>query len=296
MTDIGASKADRAAVKLKQINPDITVTAYSEQLTNLNALALLAGFDIIVDASDNFPTRYMVNDACVLLNKPLVYGAVSRFEGQVAVWNAETVDGHRTANYRDLFPVPPAAGAIPNCAEAGVLGVLPGIIGSVQAGEVIKLITHIGNTLANQLQSFNWLNNEWFTCEVTPLKITETFLPSDVHAFQQWEYGFTINHTSFEEINYTTFNRLLTTSGVSFIDVRESGEQPIVDDFAHLHIPLGQLREKLDSVKEEIIVFFCQSGKRSKVAARLTAECFGSKKIYSLQHSIAGWKQQNQLQ
>ncbi|MBD0294073.1 MAG: HesA/MoeB/ThiF family protein, partial [Flavisolibacter sp.] len=141
MSDIGKSKVERAAAILRQLNPDIEIIPYHLRLTNKNALDIITAYDIVVDATDNFPTRYLLNDACVLLSKPLIYGAVSKFEGQVAVFNGVGSSGEKSVNYRDLFPVPPQEDEVPNCAEAGVLGVLPGIIGSLQAGEVIKLIT-----------------------------------------------------------------------------------------------------------------------------------------------------------
>src|SRR6266498_5008512 len=159
VNDIGSSKADRAANILSQLNPKIKIIPYNERLTVQNALSLFNEFDIIIDDTDNFSTRYMINDACVLMNKPLVYGAISRFEGQVAVFNCKTDNEITTVNYRDLFPNPPREDEVLNCAEAGVLGVLAGIIGAMMANETIKLITGIGVSLTNQLLTYNALNN-----------------------------------------------------------------------------------------------------------------------------------------
>jgi sulfur-carrier protein adenylyltransferase/sulfurtransferase len=294
MADIGQPKAERAAMKLQLMNPDVNIHQYTLRLTNKNALDILDGYDIIVDALDNFSTRYLVNDACVLLNKPLVYGAVSKFEGQVAVFNHTEVPGARGVNYRDLFPVPPGEGEVANCAEAGVLGILPGIIGSLQAGEVIKLITNIGQPLVNRLQTFNLLVNEWFTWEISPSAKAEALMPKDKAAYINTDYEWACSTDGFEEINATDFNRLLPEREITVIDVREKGEQPQVGEFVHVNIPLSQLEERLAAVTGQTIIAFCQTGKRSKLAARLLANRFPLKKIYSLQGGIVGWKQQIQ--
>ena len=158
--DIGSSKAERARHILHQLNPEIKILPYNERLTVQNALILFDEFDIIIDGTDNFSTRYMINDACVLMNKPLVYGAISQFEGQVSVFNFRQTENEEAVNYRDIFPDPPKEGEVLNCAEAGVLGALPGIIGTMMANETIKLITGIGEPLANQLLTYNALNNQ----------------------------------------------------------------------------------------------------------------------------------------
>ncbi|MBD0376693.1 MAG: HesA/MoeB/ThiF family protein [Flavisolibacter sp.] len=294
MSDIGKSKVERAAAILRQLNPDIEIIPYHLRLTNKNALDIIAAYDIVVDATDNFPTRYLLNDACVLLSKPLIYGAVSKFEGQVAVFNGVGSSGEKSVNYRDLFPVPPQEEEVPNCAEAGVLGVLPGIIGSLQAGEVIKLITGIGQPLINCLQTFNLLTNEWYTSELTKSAETAAFLPKDRAAFLNMDYEWSCAVDGFSEINAADFNRLLDKNGVTVIDVRERGEQPLINEFEHLQLPLAQLNEGLSLLKGDIIIAVCQSGKRSKQAARLLSNTFPSKKIYSLQGGIVGWKQQFQ--
>jgi molybdopterin/thiamine biosynthesis adenylyltransferase len=144
MNDIGLSKAEIAAEKLKALNNEINVVAYNKRFTNKNALEIINAFDVVVDGTDNFSSRYIINDACVLLNKPLIYGAISKFEGQVAVFNVKDEVNKRAINYRDLFPVPPKDDEVLNCADAGVLSVLPGIIGTMQANETIKLIIGIG--------------------------------------------------------------------------------------------------------------------------------------------------------
>ncbi len=151
-TDVGRSKAEAARERVVALNPHVRVEVHPVRLTSENALGILGAYDVIVDASDNFPTRYLVNDAAVLLDKPLVYGAIYRFEGQVAVF-------HHAGGpcYRCLFPKPPDPGAVPNCAEAGVFGVLPGVVGSLMAAEVIKLILGVGEVLAGRLLLYDAL-------------------------------------------------------------------------------------------------------------------------------------------
>src|SRR5258705_2336284 len=150
--DVGRRKLDSAADKLKALNPHLNLLTYETKLTSENALELLAQFDMVADGTDNFPTRYLVNDACVLTGKPNIYGSIFRFEGQASVFATE--DG---PCYRCLYPEPPPPGLVPSCAEGGVLGILPGLIGIVQATEAIKLITGIGETLAGRLLLFDAL-------------------------------------------------------------------------------------------------------------------------------------------
>ncbi|HEY0897832.1 MAG TPA: HesA/MoeB/ThiF family protein [Sphingobacteriaceae bacterium] len=293
MADIGLPKAGRAAAKLQQMNSDIRVIPYVERLVTQNALEILGEYDVIVDATDNFPTRYLINDACVLLCKPLVYGAVSRYEGQVAVFNFTDSSGERTVNYRDLFPVLPPDGEVENCAEAGVLGILPGIIGSLQAGEVIKLLAGVGTPLVNRLQTFNLLTNEWLAWEIPPSPGSQAQIPGSRADFINMEYEHTCQTTGFSEIDVGEFDAMLSEKDLTVIDVREMGELPEINEFNHLQLPLSQLQtDRLSaSISNNIIIAFCQSGKRSQVAARLFADTFTDKRIFSLRGGIIAWKQ-----
>jgi adenylyltransferase/sulfurtransferase len=287
--DIGFKKADVAAAHLQQMNPDVRIHAYSFRLTNQNALALFSDYDLVLDATDNFATRYIINDACVLLNKPLIYGAISQFEGQVAIFNV----GGNSVNYRDLFPEPPQPGSVLNCAEAGVLGVLPGIIGTLQATEVIKLLTGIGKPLINQLFTYNALTNESFVFDLTAQEQTAALLPETATAFEQLDYEWLCEGPSsdVEEIDTTSFNAFFEKNNAVIIDVREEGEQPEVTAFSHRKIPLSLLKENIPAIEEGTIILFCQSGKRSREAATLLSATFGkAKKIYSLKGGILNWK------
>jgi sulfur-carrier protein adenylyltransferase/sulfurtransferase len=293
VNDIGNSKAVCAAAALQQLNPAISIRAFNERLTVANALAFIKQFDIIIDGSDNFSTRYLVNDACVLLHKPLVYGAVSRFEGQVAVFNCKS-ESSGPVNYRDLFPQPPADGMVANCAETGVLGILPGIIGSMQANETIKLIAGIGQPLINRLLTYNALNNQLLQLEIVPRAGTAALIPATEALFEQTDYDWLcgIEKNSFD-ITVERFNSLLHAPDVLVADVRELHELPVVDEFTHIGVPLSVLQEQWPDTRNETIIVFCQSGKRSQQAAKQLAARYGnSKKIFSLAGGILQWKQQ----
>jgi adenylyltransferase/sulfurtransferase len=293
VNDIGLPKAEVAVKKLKQLNPGIEINSYNLRLTNQNVLEILDGYDIAVDGTDNFSSRYMINDACVLLDKPLIYGAISQFEGQVAVFNFKTDAIRRAINYRDLFPDPPKKNEVLNCAEAGVLGVLPGIIGSMQANETIKLITNIGEPLVDKLLTYNALTNQVYELKLSVNEEAAKQAPKNktefINANYDWLCSSQINDAL--EINIADFNNLLVSNNITVVDVREYDEQPSVNEFKHLQIPLSQLKEQQSSFNGNTIVVFCETGKRSLQAVQLLKQFFNeSKKIYSLHGGIAEWK------
>src|SRR5215213_7386593 len=166
VTEIGKPKVEAAKQRLQALNPHINIVVYNTQLTSKNALDLIKQYDVVADGTDNFPTRYLVNDASVLAGKPNVYASIFQFEGQVSVFNYTNKNGELGPNYRDLYPTPPPPGLVPSCAEGGVLGVLPGIIGSLQASEVIKVITGIGETLSGRFFIFDALGFETRTFNI----------------------------------------------------------------------------------------------------------------------------------
>jgi adenylyltransferase/sulfurtransferase len=251
-------------------------------------------YDIVIDGTDNFSTRYMINDACVLLSKPLVYGAISQFEGQVSVFNPQSLKGSNEAvNYRDLFPEPPKEGEVLNCAEAGVMGVLPGIIGTMMANETIKLITGIGEPLINQLLTYNALNNQVYLLNLSAKKETRSLIPKDEKAFLQMDYVWLCSSpVQQSEIDSDIFNDMITNGNVDIIDVREPHEMPAVNEFKHIKIPLSQLGDNSSLIKSKNVIAFCQSGKRSLQAAKILSGIFeDTKKVYSLRGGIVQWKQ-----
>jgi len=300
MIDIGSSKAERAAKILQGLNPEIKIIAYNERLNNQNALILLDEYDIVIDGTDNFSTRYMINDACVMLYKPLVYGAISQFEGQVSVFNSQLrqqAESNEAVNYRDLFPEPPKEGEVLNCAEAGVLGVLPGIIGTMMANETIKLITGIGETLTNQLLTYNALNNQVYLLSLSARKETRSLIPKDEKEFLTTDYEWLCASPVQEaEIDHNTFNTMMK-GDVDVVDVRELHEIPAVNEFVHIRIPLAQLKDNISLIKSDTVIAFCQSGKRSLQAAKILSGIFGdTKKVYSLRGGIVQWKQERAKQ
>ncbi len=289
--DIGLSKASKAEDILSALNPEIDIISYNEMLNSSNALSIISGFDIILDGTDNFASRYMINDACVLLKKTLVYGAISRFEGQVAIFNHHTDDGVNPVNYRDLFPDPPTEDEILNCEEAGVLGVLPGIIGTMMANEAIKLITSIGKPLTNRLMTYNSLNNQIYELEVWAANNTRSLIPKDEAEFRETDYNWLCSTQSALEIDDILFTDLLNDPSVAFIDAREPDELPFITEFDHMKIPLREILKSPSDIAADTIVLFCQSGKRSLSAAKALAERYGdSKKVYSLKNGILHWK------
>jgi len=292
MEDIGFSKVMVAADKLKQLNNEINIIPYNFRLTNQNALDIIAEYDLILDGTDNFSSRYMINDACVLLNKPFVYGAILSFEGQVALFNGNHTNNKRAVHYRDLFPHPPKNNEVMNCAEAGVLGVLPGVIGTMQANEAIKFITGIGKTLTGKLITWNALDNSFYELYLSVNEAAQALIPKNRDAFLKMDYEWLCASAETGlEINADAFNDLIHESNTIIIDVREQGEQPFVDEFKHLQIPLSAIQSNKTLINGDTIVLFCQSGKRSLQAARILNELFHhSKKIYSLKDGIVEWK------
>lgn len=300
-SDIGLLKAETAALKLRGLNPEIKTIPYPQRLTTQNALTIIEAFDIVIDGTDNFSSRYMINDACVLMNKRLIYGAISQYEGQVAVFNG--LDNKEAVNYRDIFPVAPREDEVLNCAEAGVLGVLPGIIGTMMANETIKLITGIGTPLINQLLTYNALTNDVYQLRLSARQETRSLIPADKAAFLQTNYEWLCAASSgsspieIKEIDGEDFDKLIASGEVTVIDVREKGEQPSANEFKNIQIPLTQLKEHLPGIAGEAILFFCQTGKRSLQAAMWAFDSVGAtKKIYSLRGGILHWKKQRTKQ
>ena len=215
--DLGKNKAETAVRYFQEKYNDIQWKAIPEFISVENAQELIFHYDVVVDGSDNFPTRYLVNDACVLLKKPLVFGAIYQHEGQVSVFN----QGPGACNYRDLYPQQPTAEEIPNCAETGVLGVVPGIIGSLMALEVIKVLSGLGKPLVNKVLYFNSLNSQSYEVEIQPS--AGSAVPTSWSEFEQRKYDLAT-----EGIAQLTWNDAMKLMGqeVAFVDVRELGEMP----------------------------------------------------------------------
>jgi len=290
--DVGRKKLDSAADKLTAINPFLDVKKFDTRLSSENALELFRDFDVIADGTDNFPTRYLVNDACVLLGKPNVYGSIFRFEGQVTVFGMP--DG---PCYRCLYPEPPPPGLVPSCAEGGVLGVLPGIIGSLQAMETIKLILGRGDSLEGRLVLFDALAMKFRELKLRknagcPMCGTNRSIHKliDYNEFcgirgeEEPESNLQVPEITPRDLK----QRLDRGDDLFILDVREPHEYQICNLNGHL-IPLGELPRRvheLDSSHE--IVAHCRSGKRSAEAVDFLRKA-GFRKIHNLHGGILAW-------
>lgn len=310
--DVGRSKLDSAVDRLGDVNPHVEVVRHPERLSSDNALEILADYDIVVDGTDNFPTRYLVNDACVLLGKPNVYGSIFRWEGQVSVFGMP--DG---PCYRCLFREPPPPGLVPNCAEGGVMGVLPGIIGSMQAMETIKLILGVGDSLAGRLLLFDALAMTWREiavrrnpeCPVCGDAPTQTGL-IDYEVFcgvtpeptvsSSGQAPMTPEQDETERPEPGTVGmmdarglaRQLTSGRVPFIvDVREEWEWSVsnLEEKGAILIPMDALESRVGEVPvDRPVVVVCRTGSRSFYAAQFLAHV-GVREVYNLEGGMQGW-------
>lgn len=269
MTDIGSPKVFCAQHRLHALNPETEIQPYPFQMTTVNTLDIIAQYDIIIDGTDNFAARYMLNDACALLNKPLIYGAVSRFEGQVAVFG-------EGITYRDIFPHPPAAGEVDNCSQGGVLGVLPGIIGHWMANECIKMITETGKVLSGKLLTYSAPDNRMFIARISATAEGAAALPASRETFLNTNYPAICEAVVNDALIITpaAFLVLQLQQEVLIIDVREQQEEPALTGLKHLRIPLSVFAEQMPAPVDTAIVFICQSGRRSLKAARAWQEAY----------------------
>jgi len=289
--DVGRKKLDSATEKLKAINPFLNVRTFETKLTSENALEIFADFDIIADGTDNFPTRYLVNDACVLTGKPNVYGSIFRFEGQASVFATK-----KGPCYRCLYPAPPPPGLVPSCAEGGVLGILPGLVGVIQATEVIKLILGKGEPLIGRLLLIDALGMKFRElklrknpdCPVCGTHPTVSRL-IDYNEFCGIRGEETLVTSNVPEMQVEELKRTLDAGEDIFVlDVREPHEYQICNIGGHL-IPLGELPKRvheLDSSRE--IVAHCRSGVRSAKAVDFLRQA-GFRKVRNLAGGILAW-------
>jgi sulfur-carrier protein adenylyltransferase/sulfurtransferase len=294
-SQLGVLKVESARQRMLDINPDIQVDVYNDMFNSENAMRIAEPYDLIIDGTDNFPTRYLVNDLCVLTGKPNVYGSIFRFDGQVSVFNAD----EESPCYRCLFPEPPPPGLVPSCAEGGVLGILPGTVGTLQATEAIKLILGIGDSLSGKLLLYNALdmsfdfvnlrkNPNCKVCsdqpEVTELIDYEDFcgMPANDHDAGSAGAGWDISATELKE-------RIDSGDKIHLIDVREPHELAISKIEGSDVIPLGQLASRMHELDSaEDIVLFCKMGSRSVRALEVLSSA-GFRKIKNLEGGINAW-------
>jgi len=287
VNDIGQSKAETAKRKLLAMNPYIKVTVYKEALTTDNALELIRPYDVVADGTDNFPTRYLVNDACVMEGKVNVYASIYRFEGQVAVFNYLQEDGERGPNYRDLFPQPPAPGMVPSCAEGGVLGVLPGIIGSMQASEVIKVLTGVGDPLSGRLFLFD---AAYFSARVLKIKKNSDIKITELINYEEF-CGAPQRDEQVKEISVIALKAMMDQeSDFQLIDVREAFEYE-VSNLGGTLIPLAEIGHAIDQIEQEKpVVIHCRSGVRSAIAIKTLQSLYPFKNLLNLEGGILAYE------
>lgn len=291
--DIGKPKSEVAATKLSRLNPFIHISPFVEKLTKYNAEKIFSNFDLIIDGTDNFGSRYLINDACVLFGKVLIHGSIHQFEGMVSVFNFQ--DG---PTYRCLFPEQPDANSIPSCAEAGVLGVLPGIIGCWQATEAIKVLTGLGNPLSGKVLIYNALEQNIRTLELHALPKSKVIskLPETSYSCSS-ESLLKRKEKPIEEISEEYLKSLLDDGeDILLLDVREDWERIQYSIRPSLHQPLVSLiSDSIVSPIDELntqkkIVVYCKAGIRSRVACE-ALQSIGYKNLLNLSGGIDGWKQ-----
>jgi molybdopterin/thiamine biosynthesis adenylyltransferase/rhodanese-related sulfurtransferase len=311
-SETGQNKAAVAMFKMQQQNPDVLLKSYPLMLNKENAIEIINEYDLVIDATDNFPAKYLINDVCVLLNKPWVYGAVSGYQGQVTVFNLNNksavgmadnsiatennsneklINGELAINYRNLFPVTPKPGEIATCEEAGVIGVLPGMIGNMQAAEAIKLITGIGTTLYGRLFNYDFLQSGSYEIVIAKSEnapvISRTF-------FDSFDYSNNCSlgegdpeEQDIEEINVDAFLQLKENPNVFILDVREKHEYPAIN-FSDAQIPMSELQQAMAGLPEKEICIICHQGIRSVYAAQLI-KLHRNLTVYSLKGGLTAY-------
>ncbi len=290
---VGDPKVASARDRIADINPNVQVDVFEEALTSENALRILEPYDVVVDGTDNFPTRYLVNDACVILGKPNVYGSIFKFEGQASVFNYQG-----GPNYRDLYPEPPPPGLVPSCAEGGVLGILPGVIGCIQATETIKILLGQGTTLSGRLMLYDALNMRFRELKLRrdpeARPITELIdyvqfcgVPANDHDTDQTESDV------FQRIDVKTAKTRLDEGWAPYVlDVRKPNEAAIARlsfaDRLEPHETVGNIAGELP--RDRDILVHCKMGGRSaKACAALIAAGFDPARVHNLEGGITGW-------
>jgi len=273
-SDAGQKKAVVACERLQQQNPGIKLAPLELKITSLNVMDIMKHYDIVVDGTDNFETRYLLNDAAVILGKPLIYGAIYQYEGQVAVWNVRNDEGNCSPNYRDLFPEVDAT-QIPNCAEGGVIPTLAGIIGCMQANEVIKFITKTGELLSGKVLIFDAQTLQSRVIKigtVTQTKIEHLTPTADIPVLTIRELKKGLEENLFE-----------------LIDVRTLQERDLFD-IGGRHIPLDEIEENLDYFSDNNPkVLYCATGNRSAEAVKTIKQKYPDAPVFSLQNGLIDW-------
>lgn len=285
--DIGKYKVDVSVQKLSRQNPYVKFVTYCHELNNKNALEILANYDLIIDGTDNFITRYIINDACLILNKPFIFGAIHKYQGQVSVFNYKALDNQRKICYRDLFPEVPDQFSAPNCSDVGVLGVLPGIIGTIQAAEAIKIILGIGEVLSGELLVFNLLEMSTSIFKICPSKSKKII---GINEFKEYDYKGLCSANAENRVKEISCKNLyieVDKYDLEIIDVRDKDELPKIIEFGSKNIPLIELMDRFGEINiNKKVVFICKSGIRSKLAVQMLQKKYQIDNLYSLSGGI----------
>jgi molybdopterin/thiamine biosynthesis adenylyltransferase/rhodanese-related sulfurtransferase len=294
--DVGEYKVDRASARLKELNENINFILYKERLSSHNAIRIIEAYDIVIDGTDNFPTRFLINDACVLLGKPNVHASIYQFEGQISVFNYKRSNEEYGPNYRDLFPEPPPPGLVPSCAEAGVLGILPGVFGMFQANETIKIITGIGRCLDGVLMKMDLL-----TMKTSYFKVKKTLEnpltgnnPTITSLIDYKEFcGFKIPNDN-DQIDFKELKYLMDIGDLFvLIDVRERVEYEIFN-IGGTNIPLGEIENNLNKIPiKGKVILHCKTGNRSAKAIHLLQEKYNYQNLINLVGEIELWNRKD---
>ena len=288
--DIGRAKVEIAAERLRQINPGVSIVPYKTKLDSSNAMGIIREYDVVVDCADNFPTRYLINDVCVFLHKRDVYASVSRSDGQASVFG-----GDSGPCYRCLYPEPPPPGSVQDCAEAGVLGVLPGIMGSIQAAQTINLLLGIGQPLVGRLLLFNAADLTFNELRVKkrddcPVCGSKPSIKEPID--YEWFCGLGKEPNTSRDVTPAELKGLMDNGGVVLLDVREPFEYEICRLTGSKLIPLGELPEKIGELdRNQEVVVYCHVGTRSSAAVEFLSSQ-GFKKVHNLKGGIRAWAEE----
>lgn len=288
--DIGKNKATAAANRLKQLNPFVHFEVYPEKLTTTNALALFKYYDLVLDGTDNFSTRYLVNDAAVITNTPLVYGSIYLFEGQISVFNYQN-----GPSYRCLFPEPPVAGSIKNCNEIGVLGVLPGVVGTQQANEALKLIVGIGKPLSGKLMLYNALDAAYTILQIQRSDNEVEKVLKDQNTFEKIDYDLFCGvkaepKLEKDSITLAQLKLLENDENTQLIDLRELWEEPRLEATNLVPLPMDELTSKISLLqKNKKIVLMCQTGIRSAQVKTWLEKQYGFTNLVQLKGGLKAY-------
>ncbi len=293
---IGQPKTEVVINHLKDLNPHISFTEHFLRLIPKNAIDIIKNYKIIVDATDNFPTRYLINDACVILDKPFVSGSIDRFQGQISVFNYADYAGRKGPTYRCLFPLPPSPKTAPDCSQNGVLGVLPGIIGNLQASEVIKMITGTGNILNGKVLVVDTLRSSFYSIAIKrnehaveqAMKLKENIINFNYDNFCQSTLSDSIKQISSQELS----KKLISRDTIQLIDIRENSCSDYIE--GSVNISMLEIDKNINLIKRDVpVVIYCDLGINSLITIKILTD-LGFDNIYNLTGGIEAWKNLNE--